>query len=298
MLKWLTALGAFWAAQVAVAQVVGWWTFEEGTPGQVPVVGPSILDVSGNGHNGSGAGELVYADGRATPVALDFRGDGGRVRIPDSADFHLRGGFTLECYLWLESVGTSCCNKRYLLFRGDRRAGRDPWYLAVNDDGSLAVQVWDGAEEIRLDADEEIQLGEWTHVAGVFDADAGALRLYLNHELIAQLGGVPPPAGDLVPSQAPGVAIGNSRFTADEGVEGGIDEARISAGALSPDDFLPLIKPCRADLYGYGELTIFDFFVFQGYFGLGDLRADFDGDGELTVFDFLEFQTEFSTACQ
>lgn len=56
-------------------------------------------------------------------------------------------------------------------------------------------------------------------------------------------------------------------------------------------------EPCRADLDGDGELTLFDFLAFQNLFGSGDLRADFDGDGALTLFDFLAFQNEFAIGC-
>jgi choice-of-anchor B domain-containing protein len=54
---------------------------------------------------------------------------------------------------------------------------------------------------------------------------------------------------------------------------------------------------CRADLDGDGELTFFDFLVFQDLFAAGDLRADFDGDGDLTFFDFLAFQNEYAAGC-
>ena len=56
-------------------------------------------------------------------------------------------------------------------------------------------------------------------------------------------------------------------------------------------------QPCRADIDGDGELTLFDFLAFQNLFDAGDLAADFDGDGSLTLFDFLEFQNEFDTGC-
>ena len=55
--------------------------------------------------------------------------------------------------------------------------------------------------------------------------------------------------------------------------------------------------PCRVDLDGDGELTLFDFLAYQNLFDAGDLAADFDGDGELTLFDFLAFQNEFDTGC-
>jgi hypothetical protein len=59
----------------------------------------------------------------------------------------------------------------------------------------------------------------------------------------------------------------------------------------------PLDSVCRADLDGDGELTFFDFLMFQDLFAAGDLRADFDGDGDLTFFDFLAFQNEFAAGC-
>ena len=59
----------------------------------------------------------------------------------------------------------------------------------------------------------------------------------------------------------------------------------------------PLESPCRADLDGDGELTIFDFLAYQNAFDAGDLAADFDGDGSLTIFDFLAFQNEFDAGC-
>ncbi|MFI4917285.1 MAG: FG-GAP-like repeat-containing protein [Phycisphaerales bacterium JB060] len=55
--------------------------------------------------------------------------------------------------------------------------------------------------------------------------------------------------------------------------------------------------PCRADLDGDGQLTIFDFLAFQNLFDAGDPRADFDGDGALTLFDFIAFQNAFDAGC-
>ncbi|MFI4916045.1 MAG: GC-type dockerin domain-anchored protein [Phycisphaerales bacterium JB060] len=55
---------------------------------------------------------------------------------------------------------------------------------------------------------------------------------------------------------------------------------------------------CRVDLDGDGQLTLFDFLVFQNLFDVGDIAADFDGDGVLTLFDFLTFQNEFDAGCE
>ncbi|MEQ8317948.1 MAG: GC-type dockerin domain-anchored protein [Phycisphaerales bacterium] len=57
------------------------------------------------------------------------------------------------------------------------------------------------------------------------------------------------------------------------------------------------LNPCRVDLDGDGELTIFDLLAFQNLFQDGNPLADFDGDGEFTIFDFLTFQNEFDLGC-
>ncbi|MEO1008227.1 MAG: PQQ-binding-like beta-propeller repeat protein [Planctomycetota bacterium] len=54
---------------------------------------------------------------------------------------------------------------------------------------------------------------------------------------------------------------------------------------------------CLPDLDGDGELTLFDFLMFQNLFDAGDPAADFDGDGSLTLFDFLAFQNAFDAGC-
>lgn len=55
--------------------------------------------------------------------------------------------------------------------------------------------------------------------------------------------------------------------------------------------------PCRPDLDGDGDLTLFDFLTFSNLFDAGDAAADFDGDGDLTLFDFLAFSNEFDAGC-
>ncbi|MFI4916700.1 MAG: GC-type dockerin domain-anchored protein [Phycisphaerales bacterium JB060] len=55
---------------------------------------------------------------------------------------------------------------------------------------------------------------------------------------------------------------------------------------------------CRPDLDGDGELTIFDFLMFQNLFDARDDRADYDRDDAFTIFDFLAFQNAFDAGCE
>jgi len=66
---------------------------------------------------------------------------------------------------------------------------------------------------------------------------------------------------------------------------------------LMPPPTLDVGASCYADLDGDGELTIFDFLVFQNAFQDGDPIADCDGSGMLDIFDFLCFQNAFGAGC-
>jgi len=68
-------------------------------------------------------------------------------------------------------------------------------------------------------------------------------------------------------------------------------------GLVAFDPIATGCDACPADLDADGELTIFDFLMFQNLFDLMDPAADFDGDGELTIFDFLAFQNAFDAGC-
>ena len=76
-----------------------------------------------------------------------------------------------------------------------------------------------------------------------------------------------------------------------------IDDAGERPVTLMPPASLEVGAACYADLDGDGELTIFDFLVFQNAFQDGDLIADCDGSGGLDIFDFLCFQNAFGAGC-
>ncbi|MFI4916749.1 MAG: CotH kinase family protein [Phycisphaerales bacterium JB060] len=72
-----------------------------------------------------------------------------------------------------------------------------------------------------------------------------------------------------------------------------------STGELGTPGVMATIacEGCPPDLDGDGELTIFDFLMFQNLFDAMDPRADFDEDGMFTLFDFLAFQNAFDQGC-
>jgi len=111
------------------------------------------------------------------------------------------------------------------------------------------------------------------------------------------------------------VATPSGEFTDEAGDEGnthrivveasmpGVFDGEVRIESNDPDQPIRTVQvmgeivSCAADLDGDGELTIFDFLVFQNLFDTGDPIADFDGDGSLTLFDFLAFQNAFDAGC-
>lgn len=87
-----------------------------------------------------------------------------------------------------------------------------------------------------------------------------------------------------------GLQTGTTQLTVMVDTGSGVLEDSVAVRVLG-------IEPCRPDLDGDGELTIFDFLAFQNAFDVGDPIADFDGDGSFTIFDFLAFQNEFDAGC-
>jgi hypothetical protein len=81
-------------------------------------------------------------------------------------------------------------------------------------------------------------LNQWIHVAGTLDDATGAMKLYINGNLVGLRETTVRPFALLDPLANPGLGIGNLNSSGSEYFEGFIDEVRISDVALTPDQFL------------------------------------------------------------
>ncbi|MEQ8317819.1 MAG: GC-type dockerin domain-anchored protein [Phycisphaerales bacterium] len=68
-------------------------------------------------------------------------------------------------------------------------------------------------------------------------------------------------------------------------------------GGLSIVDIATCL-PCRADLDGDGEATVYDVLAFLRLFDAGDPSADFNQDGRLSLVDLLGFQRAVGLGCE
>lgn len=220
---------------------VAHWRFQNGVKNMAASPQGLIADSSGNNQHGLAVGGPILRR-VSLPTgncALEFTGDDDRLFIPDDEAFELAGSLTLEAYVRVDRYSDSPQRLSYIVFRGDNRAGLDPWFLGILDTGQLRFQI---ANELNhpamTDSPKPLPLGELIHVAGTFDHEAGVLSLFINGECVATNDTDIRAAGHLGGS-SPGIGIGNLQCAGNQAFRGLIAEVRICGTALPPHRFLP-----------------------------------------------------------
>ena len=160
------------------------------------------------------------------------------------------GSHALACdgESWFEPSGSFCpanCpltvefwarpNKPGGMLWGDVGAAMLLWLTA---EGKPLVSRRQASDEKRVvaSAGQPLAIGKWSHVAGVFDG--GSVKLYVNGALAAQA----PCTG---PSGSSRMAIGRNPYDHTSIFTGLVDDVRITASALTPDEFGP-VTPGKA----------------------------------------------------
>lgn len=261
----ITALaGALFLAPVsqATATTVGYWNFEEGTPGN-PLAGVnSVLDQTANANHGSPSGNPVYsgdvaAGGGATSLALD--GNGDYVTIANSAALNLSTAFTVEFRMKAAAAGNS--GLRLLVDKSHGFIDSTGWTFQLNN-GLINLNTGaggGGAGNFPGGASTTNVLdNQWHHIAGTYDiTDVGQeLKLYIDGVLEGAFNVAP--YADNTRDVAIGAAcvfagcpFGPRRF-----FNGAFDDLRISDTALTADQFLnaesEIPEPAGLALLGFG----------------------------------------------
>jgi CSLREA domain-containing protein/uncharacterized repeat protein (TIGR01451 family) len=228
------------------------WTFEEFTPGEPLLDEERVNDGSGTERDAriAGGAELPVAVlGRTDSTALEFDssadrvvfqpgyafGDGGPVAGP-AIEFGQDDSFTLEALVripdGISHVGSFIAK--------DVGPGQASWWFRVNG-STLEALIGDGPNQAIVTGTTPINDGGWHHVALVRDAEADELRVYVDQ---------------ILDGSAPDTTQGDS-FTAtdivlgafnnvDRELNGAMDFARMTRGALLPEQFVQL--PLGPDL--------------------------------------------------
>ena len=155
---------------------------------------------------------------------LSFNGFNSRVTIPDSSSLRLSGATTLEARIFAAARGSKMAivSRSSLQFRG--------FSMFVTAGGGLGATCYDpaGAGYTFEPLDGRIPVGQWVHVAVVFDPTARTMRTFVNG---AMSGGTFIGTSLTAPVGAPltiGTGDGGQPFN------GRIDEVAVYGRALSP----------------------------------------------------------------
>jgi hypothetical protein len=166
-------------ANIAPAELVGHWRFDEGT-------GTITRDSSGNGHDGSFEGSTTWVrpgwDGVGS--CLQFGGGGDRVTIEP---FDLTGsGITLAAWVNV----TDFQDDARLISKSEGSGTADHyWAMILSGGGENNLEFrlrTDTGATTRTSApdSEDLQADEWTHIAVTWDASDPFMRFYKNGQEI------------------------------------------------------------------------------------------------------------------
>lgn len=218
------------------------------------------FDDTGHGHDlAPVSGSVSYEADRDGRPASALTLDGGTCLSTDDGDsdtedFVVRTDAAFSVAAWLRVDSASGFTKaitragaEHSSFQLQYGADEDKWYFSLlSTPGSDFV--WQS-----VGAPATAELGEWQHVAGTYDPDAGLMRIYVDGVLAGEL------AVDFTPWHQPyptgiGCLLSGAGNTANH-VTGAIDQVGIWAGLLTPEQ----VQASMLDLPGASEQARWEF---------------------------------------
>jgi hypothetical protein len=218
-------------------------------PAQPPVahwelddVGAVATDSEGS-NNGSLEGDYKWVSGRVGSGAVEFTDDGGRVRVPHSAE--LMPNTTVSATAWIYANEKPSYSAR-IVTKGIDADNWEAYFMQFNGSASWAIRdLSHSSHDVESD---ELNLDEWFHIAGTYDGDS--VKLYINGQLDQEdsTGG-----SDILQDDSNDLSIGNATDINDRAFLGRIDDVRIYDYALNA---LEVAYVATAPAYdGYVALT-------------------------------------------
>ncbi|MEU0567860.1 LamG-like jellyroll fold domain-containing protein [Nonomuraea sp. NPDC005983] len=216
----------------------GHWTLDDGQ-------GTVAADRAG-AHQATLTGQATWTTGR-TGLGLRLDGAGGHAQTTGPVVSTQRN-FAVAAWVRLTSANAAAAAVSQ---DGGRAAGFSLQYAKAENRWALsrATADADGAPAVRALSETAPRLGEWTHLAGVYDAAAGELSLYVNGRLEST---VP----FTQPWEATGpLAIGRAKAggAAADFWPGDLDEVRVYGRAMFADEVADLVNSA-ATLVGHWKL--------------------------------------------
>jgi hypothetical protein len=206
------------------------WSFDEGE-------GTTAEDWTGGGHEGIIEG-AEWARGKYGD-SLEFDGEDDLVKVPNSPEFDLTEGFTLEAWVRPESASDEWAPILAKGMGGGKAAEELAWWLDESGSESNVPSGGNGptaGKEEEAIAEDPLPVDVWSHLALTYDGYQ--LRLYVDGELVDC---------SAVPAHAPPVTEGELQIGAatehGDHFKGRIDEVRIYNRALTEQEIKADLGP-------------------------------------------------------
>jgi len=164
-----------YSQKVLAKHPVGYWRLGEAN-------GPTAVDVSKQGHDGSYHGATVFGETGATgdDTAIKIDGRSSYVEIPDSVEFSQpTSGRGLTVEVWMRPdllVFPGETSDPYIHWLGKGEAGRYEWGFRFYSHESsrpnrISAYIWNasGAEGSGAYFQDAVEVGKWIHVAACYD---------------------------------------------------------------------------------------------------------------------------------
>jgi hypothetical protein len=210
------------------AELVGWWTFDEGS-------GTVAADSSAYGNDGTVNGDAKWVEGQLGG-ALDFDGSGVFVEIPHSESLSEMEQITIAAWTYMREGASG---EMLIVSKGGWQANM-PYELSEEAGSVIYWQFYDDAGRDGC-APQSPPVEEWHHIAATYDGTV--FKCYIDGELADEWDYV-----GTIPRNDMSVMIGR-RATGGRFFNGMIDEVMIFNRALGADE----IPGIMTGLGGFGS---------------------------------------------
>jgi subtilisin-like proprotein convertase family protein len=195
----------------------------------------SIYGIPGSGQN------ITFAPGKVgTAFVSTYTASPpqSQISVPDQTNYYLTNSLSIDG--WIKSAGiTGSGTSGQILWRGDCRAGFDPYFFELNGDNTLGFGICDATGAgLTLNTSVPLAINQWYHVAATLDGNTGTMSIYTNGVLAAQTTTAMRPFGALIPSQQPSIGIGNTGTACWAYIpfNGDLDEISLYSRAMSASE--------------------------------------------------------------
>ena len=172
------------------------------------------------------------------------------IQIPDSDALDLAGPHTLEYFVKFDQITTG--KSARLTYKGLGSDRTFYTYMYTDPQGNTSFRLIQGSSSYSVNTGNnvDVEAGKWYHCAYIVDPDNDLMQIYVD----GQLAGENLSYTGSIPTNDDFFGLGgtNSSYPFD----GWLDEVRVTAGVLTPDQFLRVPEPATLSLLGFGALAL------------------------------------------